>query len=81
MHANHSYLLPHLLLLGGSSAPIECTGNATNALLNALPVSPGEALLTQATSSHWGMGGGDDTKYHMKQKPRTTAGGEGPDTL
>lgn len=77
MHANHSYLPPHLLLLGGSSAPIERTGNATNALLNALPVSPGEALLTQATSSHWGMGvwGGERHKIpHEAKAPHNSWG-------
>lgn len=64
VHANHSYL-PPCLLPGGSSVSTEQTGNATQGLPNALPVSPGVAFLTQATSSH----GGGTTEYHTKQKP------------
>lgn len=75
MHANHSYLPPHLLLFGGSSAPIKRTGNTTNALLNALPVSPGKVFLTQATSSHREMGVGGRHKIpHEAKAPHNSWG-------
>lgn len=65
VHANHSYL-PLCLHPGGSSVPTEQTGNATQGLPNALPVSPGVAFLTQATSSR---GVGRHTEYHTRRKP------------
>lgn len=73
VHANHSYL-PLCLLSGGNYVPTEHTGNATNALPHALPISPGVTFQTQATSSFVVGRSGVNTKYHMKQKPRTTAG-------
>lgn len=67
MHANHSYL-PPCLLPGGDSVSTEQTGNATQGLPSALPVSPGVAFLTQATSSH---GGG--TTHRISHKAKTPA--------
>lgn len=76
--ANHSYLPPRLHP-GGGSVPTEQTGNAAHALPNALPVSPGVAFRTQATSSH---GAGRTHKISQEAKnPRTTAREEGPDTI
>lgn len=78
MHANHSYL-PPCLRPGGGSVPTEQTGNAVHALPNTLPVSPGVAFPTQATSSH---GGGRTHKIpHKAKTPHTTTGEEGPDTI
>lgn len=72
VRASHSYL-PPCILPGSSSVPPEQTGNAANAL----------HLMHCTSNFPWGgfsdpghFHGGDGTghtKYHMKQKPRTTA--------
>lgn len=51
---DHGSYLPPCLLPGGCSVPTEQTGNATNAVPSALPISPGVAFLTQTTFSHGG---------------------------